>query len=84
MKSKISPGLSSIGTARSPVRISGPFMSIMMATSRSILALTALIRLMIILVQSCEAWAMLSRITSAPSRINRSSISSLSVAGPRV
>ena len=34
VKSKISPALSSIGASRSPVRISGPLMSIMIATSR--------------------------------------------------
>ncbi len=84
VKSKISPTFSSIGISRSPVRISGPLMSIMIATSRPTRWLTARMRRMTSRVQSCFACAMLRRTMSAPARSIFSSISSLSVAGPSV
>jgi len=59
-------------------------MSIMIATSWSRRALPVRIRRMIVRIQSCRAWAMLSRMMSMPARMSFSSIASLSVAGPSV
>src|SRR6478736_5655633 len=73
-----------MGAATSPVRISGPLMSIMTATSRPTFSETARMRRMTSRVQSCLACAMLRRITSTPDSMRRVSIFSLSVAGPRV
>ena len=75
---------SSMGALTSPVRISGPLMSIMIATSRPTLVETARMRRMTSRVQSCLAWAMLSRMTSTPPFMSLVRAFSDSVAGPRV
>jgi hypothetical protein len=78
------PTTSWAASLRAPVRISGPLMSIITASSFFMRRLTLRTRATVVRTQAWSAWAMLRRTTLAPALMIASSWASDSVAGPMV